>query len=310
MERLDKAEEFLKQGKYSEAVKLYEEIHAAYPKEDSVLLKLAWAYYDGGYKAKAVACLEELLAKEMQRNIFTGFAFDELVRIYKQEKNFARLIAICQSAVDAYPDDVGLLAELGGALQKAGRFADACAAYEKLIGLEDDNSSYHCLLGDARFALGLTAEGEAAYLRAGELDPDQIDLYFFKTAGLFAKTGRYEEAKKSLAKCLAAKPENPLYHCSLGDLFVFTGKITEAFTEYEIAVKSDLPGAGAYYNRLGNILFREKHYSEAEKAFRKALEKEPGNPVYAGNLSLASKNMKSTDKTKTKKKTTDVSRKR
>jgi tetratricopeptide (TPR) repeat protein len=285
MEKLDKADQLLRQGEYQEAISLYEEAHQAHPEEESVLLMLAWAHYDSGATAQAVAYLEILLQRELQRKIFTGFAFDELVRIYKQEKNFGKLTDICTRAVAAQPDDTGLLAELGNACLRAGNVREACRIYDKLVHLENDNPAFYCLLGEALFTAGLTSASEAAYLRAGEIDPDQLDHYYFKIADLFAQSGGYEEAKRLLEKCIAASPAKPLYHCCLGDALVGLGRVKEALAEYETAVHYS--NSGAYYNRFGNTLARANYHQEAAEAFGRALKIEPDNPVYARHLALA-----------------------
>lgn len=289
MERVDIADRLLKEKKYSEAIDLLEEVHQAYPREESVVLMLAWAHYDGGETARAVEYLEILFQRELKRKTFTGFAFDELVRIYKQERNFAKLVEICILAVAAQPDDITLLVELGNAHLQSGNAAEACRIYEKSTQLENDNSALYCLLGEALFAVGKTAESEAAYLQAAEIDPEQTDRYYFKIAGLYARSGNYREAQRLLAKCIAARPEDPLYHCCLGDALVGLNKIDEARDEYETAVSYDRPGAGAYYNRFGNMLARNGHHSEALDIFKKALELEPDNPVYARHLTLSFK---------------------
>jgi len=289
MNRLDIADQLLEQGKYSEAIALLEEIHRAYPEEESVLLRLAWAYHDSGAAVKAVDCLEILLDREMQREIFTGFAFDELVRIYKQGKNFDRLVEICANAVARQPDDVCLLSELGNAYLLSGRTPEASDIFEKLVKLENDNPAFYCLWGESLFTEGKTSESEAAYLRAGEIDPDQIDRYYFKIADLFAKSGCYEEAKRLLNACIAANPSKAVYHCCLGDALVGLGRIKEAEKEYDIAAHYDNSYAGAYYNRFGNTLARTNYHREALEIFKKALNIEPGNPVYTRHLALSYK---------------------
>jgi tetratricopeptide (TPR) repeat protein len=289
MDKLDDADELLKQGKYSEAIVLLEEIHQAHPEEESALLMLAWAHYDSGATEKAIAYLEILLKRELQRKIFTGFAFDELVRIFKQEKNFSKLVEICTNVVAAQPDDTGLLTELGNAYLLAGRAQEACRIFEKLVQLENDNHAFYCLWGEALFTAGKTSESEAAYLQAGEIDPDQADHYCYKIADLFAKSGRYEEAKRLLNTCIAANPANPLYHCCLGDTLVGLGRIREAQAEYDTAAHYDNSGAGAYYNRFGNVLARTNYHQEAMEAFARALKIEPDNPVYTRHLALSYK---------------------
>ena len=286
MERLDKADKLLKQRKYPEAIALCEEVHKAYPEEESVLLLLAWAHYDNGSPAQALEYLEILFARELSRKIFTGFAFDELVRIYKQEKNFTRLTEICENAVAVQPEDIGLLTELGNAYLRAGLSDDACRIYERLVQLENDNPAFYCRLGEALFAAGRPEESKAAYLRAAEIDPDQTDYYYYKIADLFAGGGYIAEAKSLLAACIATNPANPLYHCSLGDLLIALGQVQEALIAYETAAKCDHSGAGAYYNRLGNTLMKEKLFDRAANAFQKAIDCEALLPYYK-NLAAA-----------------------
>ena len=67
------------------------------------------------------------------------------------------------------------------------------------------------------------------------------------------------------------------------------GRISEAQLEYDTAASCDSSGAGAYYNRFGNILARTNHHREAMKAFELALKIEPNNPVYIRHLTLSYK---------------------
>jgi tetratricopeptide (TPR) repeat protein len=284
IKEIDSVETFLRQGKYREAIVLCEEIHRAYPEEESVLLMLSWAYYDSGDTKQAVKKLNTLLGRELKRKVFTGFAFDELVRIYKQEKNFHKLVEICERAVAAQPEDVGLLAELGNAYLQSGQAKKACGIYEKLIGVENDNPVFYCRWGEALFAAGLIKESEKAYLRAGEIDPDQPDRYYFKIAVLFQLAGNHREAERLLNKCITADSANPLYYCSLGDSLVGLGQIPEALKAYETAVKYDNSGAGAYYNRFGHTLMKTNNFSQAVESFKSAIAHDPAQPYY---LSLA-----------------------
>jgi len=284
MKTIDNADQLLREGKYREAIELLEEVRQIHPEEESVLLMLAWAYYDSGAKEKAVSFLEHLLQRELERKVFTGFAFDELVRIHKQDKNFPKLIETCTRAVAAQPDDANLLIELGRAYLLAGKTQESCDIFEKVVHLDSDNPAFYCLLGEALFVAGHTDESESAYRRAAAIDPEQLDRYYFKLADLFAKKGIYEEAQRLLKKCIKINPVTPVYHCCLGDALIGLGKIQEALDEYKTAASSDGANLGAYYNRLGNSLTRANYHHEAMLAFRTALKAEPDNPVYHRHL--------------------------
>jgi tetratricopeptide (TPR) repeat protein len=283
--KFDLAENLLRQEKYRDAIILLEEIHQTSPEEESVLLMLSWAYYDSGNTKQAVKYLNILLERELKRKVFTGFAFDELVRIYKQEKNFKKLVKICEKAVGAQPEDVGLLSELGNAYLQSGKARKACDIYEKLIKIESDNPAYYCSWGKALFAAGLYTESEHAYLKAGEIDSDQPDHYFFKIAVLFQNVQKHQDAERLLNKCITINSSNPLYYCSLGDSLIGQGQIQNALAVYEKAVEVDNSRSGAYYNRLGNSLMKAGNFSQAADAFHSAIKHESVRQYY---FSLAS----------------------
>src|SRR5512145_1972773 len=94
--KLDEADSLLKQGKYHEAIARLEKIRRIHPEEEAVLLRLAWAFWDCKDRERSVHYWEILLDRELQRKVFTGFAYDELVRIYKQEGDIAKLVALCE----------------------------------------------------------------------------------------------------------------------------------------------------------------------------------------------------------------------
>jgi tetratricopeptide (TPR) repeat protein len=243
---------------------------------------LAWAHYDNGNTQKALHYLETILERELQRKIFTGFAFDELVRIYKQERKFDKVVEICQKTVNAHPHDVGLLAELGGAYLNAEKPEDACRIFEKLIGMENDNPVFYCRWGEALFAAGLTSESKTAYLRAAEIDPEEADRYYFQLANLFRNAGNDNEALRLLENCISSTPANSLYYCASGDILIALGRIDDALAAYKIAIEYDNSSAGVYYNRLGHTFMKAKYFSQAIDAFKSAIEFDAAKPYYNG----------------------------
>lgn len=285
LEIIDRAQQLLKDGKHSEAIALYEAANKTHPHEESVLLMLAWAHYDNGETSKALHYLETIMERELKRKIFTGFAFDELVRIYKQERRFDNLLEICRKVVAAQPNDVALLAELGGAYLYAEKPEEACRVFEKLIDMENDNPAFYCRWGEALFAAGLATESQAAYKQAAEIDPEDADRYYFQLANLFQNTGHNNEALSLLNDCISVNPGNSLYYCALGDILVALGKTDQALAAYKTAIKFDNAGAGVYYNRLGQTLMKAKFFSQAIDAFKAAIELDAAKPYYT---SLAS----------------------
>jgi tetratricopeptide (TPR) repeat protein len=251
---------------------------------------LSLAYYDDGDTKQAEKYLNVLLERELKRKVFTGFAFDELVRIYKQEKDFVKLVEICEKVVFAQPEDVGLLTELGSAYLQSGKAKETCDIYERLISMESDNPVFYSLWGEALFAAGLIKESEKAFIKAGEFDSEQSDYYFFKNAFLFQQAQKHEDAERLLNKCISVNSSNPLYYCSLGDSFISMGKIQNALEAYDRAIQYDNSRAASYYNRLGNSLMKTGNFSQAVDAFQSAIKYEPVWHYYS-NLASAYRGM-------------------
>jgi len=269
--RLDLADRLLKQGKYVEAIAGLEEIHEIHPEDESVLLRLAWAFWDSGDKERSVRYWEILLDCELQRKVFTGFAYDELVRIYKQEGAIGKLVRLCEKAVSVQPQDIGLLEELGKAYLLAGDNEKACNVFSQLAAMEADNPAYYCRLGEALLAAQKIEAGEEAYRQAGLIDPEETDRYLFQAAGLCLRGGHLKTAKRLIAECLTLAPQNSLYYCFLGDILVALKQPDNAFAEYEKACRYSRPSAAAYFNRLGNCLMKAELFTDAAKAFETAL---------------------------------------
>ncbi|MGB5218527.1 MAG: tetratricopeptide repeat protein [Smithella sp.] len=286
----DLAENLLRQGQFGEAIALLEEIHKDTPEEESILLMLSWAYYDRGETVQAIQYLNILLERELNRKVFTGFAFDELVRIYKQEKQFGKLVKICERTVAAQPEDVGLLIELGNAYYQSGRYLQATDIYKKLIEMEDDNPAFYCSWGEALFAAGLHQESEQAYQRAGAIDSENADRYYFKMAFLFQQAGKHRDAARLFNQCVTFNPSHSLYYCALGDSLIGLEQMQKAFAAYNQAAKLDKASAGSYYNRLGNSLMNAGNFSQAVEAFQAAIQCEPDRHYYL-NLARAYREM-------------------
>ena len=74
-EKLDVADHLLSERKFAEAINLLKQMDSLYPHEEPILLRLAWASWDHGDKEHSVEYWEILLDRELQRKVFTGFAY-------------------------------------------------------------------------------------------------------------------------------------------------------------------------------------------------------------------------------------------
>lgn len=276
----DLADQYVKEGRYEEAIGLYRKLSEVHPENDSIVMSMACAYRDMGKLSDAILCLERLLTKELKRKTFTGFAFDELVKIYRDEGNHARLIEICEAAVAAQPDDISLMVTLGNAHLASGEAGRAVDAFERLAKMDPDAPAIFCNLGKAYAAAGDFEDAENAYEKAVSLEPEDSHRFYNELGNVFFRAGQYGRAETALKKSLEHHPDQPLVLCDLGDVFVKQGRPDDANLSYENAIKLDPASRGVYYNRLGNTLAGECYGKMAIDAFEKAVSADPLNPFY------------------------------
>lgn len=274
-------------ARHAEAVSLYRKLAETHPGAESHLLALAWALYDSGRREEARESFECLFRKELARKVFTGFAYDELVRIYRDEGNWEKLISVCERAGTAQPEDVGLLRTLGEAYLAAGRAAEAGRIFEKLTALEPQSPENWCSLGNALLAAGEPGRAEAACTRAAEIDPAGAPTFFARFADACSRAGFLEPARNAWTRCLVLRPDEPLYLMGLGAVLIPEGEVDAAKEAYGRAASLNPAATGNCWHRLGNLLTKEGLHVQAAEAFTKAIGAEPENPRYLLRLAAS-----------------------
>lgn len=280
----DLADQYMKERRYDEAIALYKKLIAMTPDSDSLLLSLAWAYRDSGKTADALECFEKLFEKELKRKVFTGFAFDEMVRIFREEGNHGKVVALCEKAVTAQPRDPALLSTLGDACIRAGRSERAIEVFDLLTGMEPDSPMFFCYLGNAHVVAGNFDKAQSAYEKASELEPTETHTFYSKLGNAYEENGHYERAEGAVKKAIDHQPDKSIYYSILGDILVKGGKLHEARQAYEDAIARDPESRGVYYNRFAHTLTRQGFRREAMELYKKAIAAEPSNRFYYGAL--------------------------
>jgi tetratricopeptide (TPR) repeat protein len=275
-----RADDLMKSGRPAEAVPIYRKLADARPDEDSHLLALAWALYDSGKTEEAAACFEQLFRKELARKLFTGFAYDELVRIYREQKNGEALVSVCERAAAAQPEDIGILRTLGEASLTAGKTDQAIRVFQKLTGIEPDAPEHWCSLADGWLAAGQPDQAEAAYNKAVEIDPAAEAAFFSRLADGLLRAGYPERATAVWERCLAARSDEPFSWMGLGDALICLRKPDAAAEAYLRAAELRPSAAGEVWNRLGNGFAKAGFHTRAAAAFANAIVAEPKNQFY------------------------------
>lgn len=231
---------------------------------------------------------------------------------------FAALAAM-RKAADLLPDDAQLHCQLGFALEKHGRLAEAEASYRRALQLYPALVDVRNDLGNVLFALRRFSEAEESYQQALQLKPDFVEVHH-NLGNLLRAQNRLAEAEASYQRALQLRPDYAAAHGNLGSVYVALGRLSDAETSLRRAVQLDSsladahnqlattlragsrlteaetslrravqlnPGAASYHNNLGNVLLALGRISEAESSYERALQIRPQYPQAYSNLLLS-----------------------
>ena len=191
--------------------------------------------------------------------------------LFKQER-YAEAVDAYLVATEQRPDDAAAHGNLGIALNKLGRYEEAEAHLRRANALDSKTKQIkerHLHLGDALYEQGRYAEAVDAYLVFIEQRPDYAGAYSNLGMAL-NKLERYEEAETHLRRANALDSKIKHSHRHLGNALYGQGRYAEAVDTYLVASEQRPDDAVAYSN-LGAALNKLERYEEAETHLRRAI---------------------------------------
>ncbi|HLO78549.1 MAG TPA: tetratricopeptide repeat protein, partial [Magnetospirillum sp.] len=161
---------------------------------------------------------------------------------------------------------------LGNVLLDLGRADDAAKALEAACLLRPADAGVRLNLGMALWRAGRLADAEARLREVAASHPDSAaagNLGNFLTA-----TGRLDDAVAVYRQALAARPDDPTLLLNLG-LALHQAKQFEAAETVLARLTARAPDMAEAWNALGSLLLRVERLDEAESAFARALALKP-----------------------------------
>lgn len=194
-------------------------------------------------------------------------------------------------AVELDPQFAVAYAHLARLLNKTGRPADAVPLYEQAGRLAKDPATLN-LIAESLQAEQQWANSEPVLKRALELDPrDPTALLMM--GRMLSVFKRYLEAEPHLKLATEVSPRAFAPHHLLGSAYLAMERYEEAEVTYERALGFASPGdrkqlAGAYgLEGVGDGYLKAKKKPSAARAYRRALDLDPGNKRLEQKLSNA-----------------------
>ncbi len=153
------------------------------------------------------------------------------------------------------------------------QFKEAIIEYRNSLKAKPDAADVHYRLGRVYEESGDPVNAYAAYARAADLDPANVDAQM--RAGTLLLVGREFEAARTRADlALKTDPKHAPAHILLGNAMAGLNETGSALRQIEQAINLD-PSYAPAWTALGAVNFIGGRRSEAARAFEKAVELAP-----------------------------------
>ncbi len=174
--------------------------------------------------------------------------------------------------------ETGIDAEdvFAGALDhhRAGRLAEASAAYREVLQLVPDHARCHYFLGLVARDRGDARGAEALIRRALELDPGYAEGHN-NLGVLLQNSSRAAEALDCFERAVALDPGLGEANFNLAAAYQSENRLDEAAECYRRAIEK-IPDFAPAHNNLGTVHHRQNRLEEAAACFERAIAAEPG----------------------------------
>ena len=211
-----------------------------------------------------------------------------VARILQAAGRPAEALPILRKVLEKDSGNVEAVATLAEALQGAGDFAGAEAAWKHLVEMRLTSWSSHKDIAGFFFHQNRYAEAAREYQRAIDLNPGVYGLYY-SLGAVQIRSGRFDEAIGALKKSIEIKPSS-LAYSNLGACQYLLGDFPEASDSFGKAITLT-PGDYRYHVYLGDSLTWTPGQSEkARQAYEAAIPLAEGvlrvNPRDSGAMGL------------------------
>jgi tetratricopeptide (TPR) repeat protein len=228
------------------------------------LVALAWGLYETARRRRSLA--RPLAACTVLVLGALGFCTYRQVQHWRDSKTlFTRALEVTTGNWLAYNN-------LGDALVKEGRLAEAAACFEESLRLLHANPDAHYNLGVVRAGQGRVAEAAVHYRAALHFDPTSANAHNNLGLVLLAE-GRAEEAARELAETLRLRAD-AVAHFNLGLALTTLRQVDRAAQHFEAAVALMPRFAEAHYH-LARSLAHQGRHDDADRHHSLALQIRP-----------------------------------
>jgi len=188
---------------------------------------------DPGYLDRASKIIQSVLSNEA-----TNYeALRMRSQIELERHNFTKVAEYSRELTAATPEDPYNWGTLGDSLMELGQYDKAAAAYQRMVSLRPDLSSYNrasyyrFVAGDATGAVEIMKRA----IDAGSRSPENIAWCYVDLGNMYFKIGQVADAERAYLSALRAFTGYYPAYAGLGRAYAAQGKTLEAIENYQRA---------------------------------------------------------------------------
>jgi len=235
------------------AEKTYNAALAIDPDNEEALTGLALVYGNLGDTDKAIEKLKAATDKNPNER-----ALMTLARAYEEQKNFKDAADALRKALEMQPGNTGLAQKLAEDLYRSGQLDDALKVYAELAASAPKEIAIPLTMAEIYVRQGDFAKAHEAIDKAKKIDPDGLEARVAEVQ-VYASELKYDQAIAALKS-------------------VLDDTARKVYSKEEQKQRSD------YYEELGSLNSKAKHYPEAIEAYKQMSVAKDNGPLIAAQV--------------------------
>jgi tetratricopeptide (TPR) repeat protein len=241
-----------------------------------------------GQRLKAAEWKVRVLPNDAGAHAELATAYMQKARETGDGKYYRRAEAACKTALELNPKNYAAIRLVSWIYSGQHRFPEAVTAARQALKLDPNDPWNYGTLGDALVELGEYQEATAAFQRMADLRPD-VNAYT-RAAHIRELFGDTEGAIEFMARAVRATTSRDREHSAwcrvqLGNLWFNSGRITEAETQYEAALKL-FPDYHYALAGMGKVRVAQRRFDEGLSYYQNSIDFLPTQDAVAALADL------------------------
>lgn len=209
------------------------------------------------------------------------------VLTWQRNLDYRTSVGLWQDSVAKRPGNSRAYNNLGEALVREGRMAEAVPPFREAARLQTSDGEHHSYsnLGATLASLGQLDEALVAHRRALELAPQDAEAHY-DYGNTLLRVGDQDGARAAFARAIELNPNLFQAHGNLGILLLQQGDLSGAEGHLQTLLRL-MPQLGSGQMFLGDLRMKQGRRDEALALYQEALSLQPDSPEILERLAAA-----------------------